>query len=123
VGSMSPRCGLAWGGAIVVLAATAACDRAHDAAKLTELQQIKTGMLTVALLAEGDSLDHGRDAFVVEFRSVLDGHLVDVGNVRGSANMPMSGTPMFGSIDITPTSLTGRYAANGEFAMAGAWRM
>ena len=30
---------------------------------------------------------------------------------------------MFGSIDITPTSLTGRYAANGEFAMAGTWRM
>jgi YtkA-like protein len=106
-----------------LLAAAAACGRAGNTAKLTQLEQVKTGTMTVTLLSSHDSLNHGKDTFVVEFRSVPDGRLVDVGNVRGSANMPMSGTPMFGSIDVMPTAVAGQYAASGEFGMAGRWRM
>ena len=37
--------------------------------------------------------------------------------------MPMPGMPMFGTIDVQRTDVPGRYAATGEFAMAGTWRM
>jgi hypothetical protein len=37
--------------------------------------------------------------------------------------MPMPGMPMFGSIDVHKTDTPGRYAANGEFSMAGTWRV
>ena len=74
------------------------------------------------LLSPQDGLRHGKDVRR-QFRSVPGGALVDVGNVRATATMPMAGTPMFGTLDVQRTDVPGRYAANGEFSMAGTWRM
>ena len=90
---------------------------------LTELQKVRSGMLDLVLLSPRDGLRHGNDTFIIEFRSTSSGALVDVGNVHASANMPMAGTPMFGTVDVQRTEVPGRYAANGEFSMAGTWRM
>ena len=89
--------------------------------KLTELQRVKSGPLDVVLLSPHDVIRHGQDSFIIEFRSA-DGALVDVGDVRASATMPMPGTPMFGSIEVKRTSVAGRYTADAKFDMAGSWR-
>jgi hypothetical protein len=91
-------------------------------AKLTELQRVRSGALDVVLLTPGDGLKHGRDVFVIEFRSP-EGTLVDVGQVRGSATMPMPSMPMFGSMAIKQSEVPGRYTVDGQFEMAGTWRM
>jgi len=91
-------------------------------APLTQLESVKAGALQVVLLADHESLRHGKDAFVFEFRSE-SGALVDVGAVKASANMPMPGMPMFATIDVQRTSAPGRYNATGEFSMAGRWRL
>src|SRR5262245_49422630 len=90
-------------------------------ARLTELQRVKSGPLDVVLLSPHDAIRHGQDSFIIEFRSA-DGALVDVGDVRASATMPMPGTPMFGSIEVKRTSVAGRYTAEAKFDMAGSWR-
>ena len=91
-------------------------------ASLTELKRTKSGTLDVVLLSPRDGLRHGNDSFVIEFRSASGG-LTDVGTVRASASMSMSGTPMMGTIDVARTEVAGRYAATSEFSMAGTWRM
>ena len=108
---------------VVVAAAALACGRASDASKLKELQRFRSGALDVVLLSPRDGLHHGKDTFIIEFRSTSGGSLIDVGNVRASANMPMPGMPMFASIDTKRTDVAGRYDANGDFAMAGTWRV
>ena len=37
--------------------------------------------------------------------------------------MPMAGSPMFASIDVKRTDVAGRYEADGDFSMAGTWRI
>ena len=106
---------------LAVAMSTVACGRAT--AKLTELQRLRSGALDVVVLSPRDGLQHGKDAFTVEFRSANDGRLVDVGTVRGGATMPMGGIPMLGSIDVNRTDVPGRYAASAGFEMAGTWRM
>jgi hypothetical protein len=91
-------------------------------AKLTQLQQVRSGPLDVALLSPHDALRHGRDEFVIEFRSA-DGKLVDVGDVRATASMPMSGMPMLGSINVRRTDAPGRYRVESDLSMAGTWRI
>ena len=108
---------------MLLAAAAVACGCANDAAKLTELQRVKSGALDVVLLSPRDALRHGKDTFTLEFRSASGGNLVDVGTVRGSATMPMAGMPMMGTMDVARTDVAGRYAANCELAMAGTWRM
>jgi hypothetical protein len=90
--------------------------------QLTELQRVKSGQLDVVLLSPRDAIKHGQDSFVIEFRSAESGALVDVGNVTGSATMPMPGSPMFGNLDIRKTSVAGRYTADAKIEMAGTWR-
>ena len=107
--------------AVVLIVAAAGC-RASDA-NLKELQKVRAGALDVVLLSARDSLKKGSDSFVVEFHSASGGNLVDVGNVQGSANMPMAGMPMMGSVDVQRTSVPGRYAATAEFGMSGMWHM
>ena len=107
---------------VVIGAASAACS--HRADTLTELQRQREGAVDVVLLSPGDGLHHGGDTFMVEFRSVSSGSLVDVGTVRGSANMPMAGMPMMpGMIDIATTEVAGRYEATSDLSMAGTWRL
>jgi YtkA-like len=90
-------------------------------APLTELQRVKSGALDVVLLSPHDGLRHGKDTFAIEFRS--NGSLMDAGTVRANATMPMPGSPMFGSIDVSRTDVAGRYTASGQFDMAGTWRL
>jgi hypothetical protein len=80
-------------------------------------------MLDVVLLSPRDALRHGQDTFVIEFRRTSGGALVDVGTVQGSATMPMPGMPMLATIEVTRTSVPGRYEATSDFSMAGTWRM
>jgi YtkA-like len=104
---------------VVTLAVAIGCGRTN----MTEVQKVRSGMLDLVLLSPRDGLRHGNDTFVIEFRSTSSGALVDVGNVHASANMSMAGTPMFGTVDVQRTDVPGRYAANGDFSMAGTWRM
>ena len=103
----------------LALAAVIGCSRAN----MTEVQKVRSGMLDIVLLTPHEGLRHGKDTFVIEFRSAAGGALVDVGMVRGSATMPMAGTPMFGTVEVERTGVPGRYAATGDFNMAGTWRM
>jgi hypothetical protein len=102
----------------VAVAAVIGCGPAN----MTELQKIRSGMLDVVLLSPHEGLRHGKDAFVIEFRSP-SGDLMDVGTVGGSASMSMAGTPMLGTVDVARTEVAGRYAATSEFSMAGTWRL
>lgn len=111
----------AWGSILVAAAAASACGRARET--LTELQRVRSGTIDVVLLSPHEGLRHGKDTFIIEFRSASGGSLIDVGTVRGNATMPMPGMPMFGSIDVQRAEVAGRYTANGEFSMAGTWRV
>jgi len=110
-------------GLLLIVLATlgAGCRRSESA--MTELQRIRSGNVDVVLLSGHDALRHGKDMFTIEFRSTSDGSLVDVGNVRTTANMPMPGMPMFGTIEVKRTDVPGRYTATSDFSMAGSWRM
>jgi hypothetical protein len=108
--------------AFLVMAAVA-CGRGNDSGKLTEVQRVRSGMLDVVLLSPRDVIHHGKDTFVIEFRSAPGGTLVDIGIVTCSATMPMAGMPMLGSIEVTRTNVAGRYEANSDLSMAGTWRM
>ena len=110
--------GKPWTLILLAVAAAMNCGRAN----LTELQKVKSGVLEVVLLSPRDGLRHGSDSFVIEFRSA-SGELTDVGTVRASASMSMSGTPMMGTINVARTEVAGRYAATSELSMAGTWRM
>lgn len=105
---------------LVIVALAVGCG-GTGSTQTTELQRIRSGSLDIVLLSAHEALRHGKDAFVVEFRS--GGNLVDVGGVRLTASMPMPGMPMFGTIDVQRTDVAGRYAATGELGMAGTWRM
>ena len=108
---------------LIFVAAAVGCGRATGTAHMTELQRVTSGTLDVVLLSPHDALRHGKDAFAIEFKSTSAGNLVDVGNVRARANMPMPGMAMFGNIDVQRSDVPGRYVANGQFDMAGTWRM
>lgn len=108
---------------VAMAAAGASCRGTDDTANMTALQRLRSGPLDVVLLSQNEALRHGKDTFIIEFRSAPEGTLVDVGSVRLSANMPMPGMAMFGKIDVQPAKVPGRYTANSDFGMAGTWRM
>jgi hypothetical protein len=103
------------------LSLAAACG--GGTARLTELETVAAGPVQVVLLSNHEALRHGKDSFVLEFRSNPGGAPVDVGTVKATASMPMPGMPMFGTIDVRRTNVIGRYDATGEFSMAGHWRL
>jgi hypothetical protein len=117
---MNQRRGVLMWGLVLVIATAAGCS--GRTTTLTELQRVRSGMLEVVVLSPHEVLRHGKDDFIVEFRTA-DGKLVDVGNVRAAASMTMSGTPMFGSVEVRRTDVAGRYAASGQLDMAGTWRI
>jgi len=118
---MMRRLGAAVCGLIVVIGSGASGCRGGTA-RLTELQKVRSGALDVVLLSPREALRHGKDDFVIEFRA-SDGKLVDVGVVKASASMSMSGVPMLGSVAVERTDVPGRYRADGDFSMAGTWRV
>jgi Cu(I)/Ag(I) efflux system membrane protein CusA/SilA len=89
----------------------------------TVVQTVRAGDLDIALLSPTGTLRQGRNSFTFEFRRSGTTTLVDVGSVRATANMPMPGMVMSSGLQVTPTSVPGRYAATAEFGMAGAWQM
>src|SRR5207237_2308238 len=97
---MNRRVGASVSALIAVSALAAGCGQRSQPAKLTELQRLKSGTVDVVLLSARDGLHHGRDTFLIEFRSSPGGNLIDVGDVRASGNMPMSGMPMFGTLEV-----------------------
>jgi hypothetical protein len=100
----------------------AGCGGAARDAGLKEVQRVRAGDLEIVLLANDGALNHGKDAFVIEFRRP-DGSLVDVGTVTTSANMPMPGMTMPGNVKVERSDVPGRYRATGDFGMAGGWQM
>jgi len=109
--------------AIWIVAASFGTTGCGGNTKLTEVQRGKSGNLEVVVLSPHDALKHGKDTFSIEFRRAGGTELVDVGNVRASASMSMSGVPMFGSVDVKPSGTAGRYEATADFSMAGTWRL
>jgi Cu(I)/Ag(I) efflux system membrane protein CusA/SilA len=87
------------------------------------VQTVRSGDLDIALLSPTGTLRQGRNSFTFEFRRTGTTMLVDVGNVRASANMTMPGMVMSAGLQVTPTEVAGRYAATAEFGMAGNWPM
>jgi Cu(I)/Ag(I) efflux system membrane protein CusA/SilA len=87
------------------------------------VQAVRAGDVDIVLLSPTGTLRQGRNAFMIEFRRPGSNMLVDVGTVRASANMPMPGMVMSGGLHVSATGVPGRYAATGEFGMAGAWQL
>ena len=105
-------------GALVITA----CGGGGADSGLKEIQRVKSGDLDIVLLSEDGALNQGKEAFVIEFRTP-DGTLQDAGTVTTSANMPMPGMTMPGSVQVAPSDVPGRYRATGDFGMAGGWQM
>jgi Cu(I)/Ag(I) efflux system membrane protein CusA/SilA len=115
-------------GAIALIAAPVALaqiwriHRAVESPAGLPVQQMRAGDLTIVLLSPSGTLHMGRNAYTFEFRGA-NGSLIDVGTVRSSANMTMPGMVMSGGVEVSRTTVTGRYRATAEFGMAGAWKM
>jgi len=108
---------------VMLSVATAACgqDKTSDPA-LTEIQRVKSGALEVVLLSPSQAITHGKDTFIIEFRS--GGNLTDVGTVKANATMPMAGmAPMFGKLALKPSGTPGRYEVESDLGMAGTWQI
>jgi Cu(I)/Ag(I) efflux system membrane protein CusA/SilA len=133
-GAAAPRSGLAWakaGLAVALLAITGAVmawstlgqrqlNRALDG---IVVQTIRSGDLDIVVLSSSGALRQGRSAFTLEFRRAGTGALVDVGDVRASATMPMPGMVMSGGLRVQRSEVAGRYHVTGDFGMAGGWQM
>lgn len=107
--------------AVVVMSG---CAQPESAERLNELARTRTRDVEVVLLSSDMAMNTGKDTVTVEFRATSDGRLVDVGSVKGSATMPMTGmAPMFGPVDVERSEVPGRYLASSELSMAGEWRL
>ncbi len=87
----------------------------------TQIQRVTSDDLVISVNAPAGALRQGRSSLLVEFRSRSTNELVDVGEVRIGAAMPMPGMVMSGNVAVVPQG-RGRYLATGEFGMAGAWQ-
>ena len=87
------------------------------------VQTVPAGELEIVIRATGGVLHQGRNAFAIEFRRTGSNALVDVGNVRATANMPMPGMVMPGGVQVQRGDVPGRFNVTAEFGMAGAWQM
>jgi Cu(I)/Ag(I) efflux system membrane protein CusA/SilA len=95
---------------------------ANEPAAGQVVQQVNAGGVQISLLSPSGTLHQGRNVFTIEFRSA-DGRLVDAGAVRASGNLAMPGMVMSSGLQVQRTAAVGRYQANAEFGMAGAWHM
>lgn len=112
-------------GLLVATLMLAACSQNRAPAEsLRELATSRAGEVEVVLLSADAGFTTGRDTVTIEFRGLPDGRLVDVGMVKANAMMTMTGmAPMFGPVEVEPTSVPGRYIATSELSMAGEWRL
>ena len=86
------------------------------------VQSVRSGEIEIVLRSPAGAFRQGRNSFTVDFRSAQSGNLVDAGNVRASANMPMPGMVMSSGMQLQPSGTTGRYVGTADFGMAGAWQ-
>jgi len=108
--------------AAVIVAQMWRMRRAVEPPAGTAIQRITAGNLSISLVSPTGTLQQGRNTYWIEFRDAA-GRLVEVGTVHTSANMAMPGMVMSGGVEVSRTSLPGRYQATAEFGMAGAWKM
>lgn len=102
----------------------AGCANSGSPSIFTEVQRVRTANLDIVVLSADGTLKHGKDAFVLEFRSREDQHLVDVGTVKVSATMVMAGMPpMIGDTTVARSDTAGRYDVATALSMAGTWRV
>jgi len=83
----------------------------------------RSGGLEIVLRSPSGTLHTGRNAFLIEFRDATTHELMNVGDVHASANMAMPGMVMPSGLEVSATSVPGRYQATAEFGMAGGWQM
>ncbi len=81
-----------------------------------------SGDVLITLQSDGGVLKQGATQFVIEFRNVATGKLIDVGTVHVTGAMAMPGMAMTAGGEVTRTPIGGRYRVAAEFAMSGAWR-
>lgn len=106
-----------------VIAMAIGCAGAESGIGLKEVHRVRAGDLDVVVLSDDGSVAHDKDALTMEFRR-SDGDLVDVGDVKGFATMPMAGLPpMMGSVFLSRTRTPGRYTAETDLSMAGGWTL
>jgi YtkA-like len=108
--------------AAVVLVQTWRAHRSVESPAGARIQEIRIRDLTIVLLSPTGTLHLGQNSYVIEFRDA-NGLLVDVGAVQASADMSMPGMVMSGGVEVSRTTVPGRYQATAEFGMAGAWKM
>jgi Cu(I)/Ag(I) efflux system membrane protein CusA/SilA len=87
------------------------------------VQTVRAGDLDVVLLSPDGVLKQGRNAFTIEFRRTGSTTLVDVKDVKATANMAMPGMVMSSGLQLISTDTAGRFNATAEFGMAGNWKM
>jgi len=108
------------------IAATAAAwwivERPGTAPAAQLIQSLSADEVAISLRSETGALARGRTQFWIEFRD-RQGRLIDAGDVRLTATMPMPGMVMSGGIEVLRSRLPGRYQALGEFGMSGVWQM
>jgi hypothetical protein len=88
-----------------------------------ELQRARSGDIEVVLLAPTDALKQTRNYCTIEFRSIADHHLVDVGTVTVRTTMTMEGAPMEGFVTPPVRVAAGRYTVEMVLAMTGNWQI
>ncbi len=105
-------------------AVAAGCGPTEDVSGTVEIRKVRADTLDVVVVSDHGRLGRGKESFTVEFRSVSDGALVDVGTVHASAYIRRTGTgPKGASLDVARGDAPGRYVVAGEFEIAGTWRM
>jgi hypothetical protein len=108
---------------VAIAMVAAACSGQAPQNSMKELQRTKAGGLDVVLLAPSDAIPQGKGFAVLEFHDA-SGSLVDVGNVKVNATMPMAGmAPMIAGSEVKPTPAPGRYEIATDFSMAGSWQL
>ena len=96
----------------------------ETAQQLKELQRATADGMNVVLLSPTGALTSGSGMAVLEFRSGSDQHLTDVGTVKVSATMAMTGMPpMQGSMFVHATDTAGRYSIDTDLGMIGTWQI
>lgn len=110
---------------VATVMVSSGCSQARESSEpLNELAKTRVRDVDVVLLSSDPAVNTGKDTLTVEFRAASDGRLVDVGEVKANATMPMTGmAPMLGPVDVERSAVPGRYVATTELGMAGEWRL
>ena len=107
--------------ALLVLTLAACTESRTSGPPLTEVRRARAGNVEAVLLVPTDELKPTRNYCTIEFRTVTDQRLVDVGTIGVRTSMTMEGAPMEGFVTEPKRLETGRYAVEMVLAMTGDW--